>query len=76
MDYYYVLVKGDLKLDKDEYVRQLRYLGLFHFAGAVMYVLSVAFGLRDDQMVVPMDRKRGQLLLERGPRWWQFWMVL
>lgn len=63
MDYYYVLAKGDLKLDKDEYVRQLRHLGLYHFAGAVMYVLSVAFGLRDDQMLVPMDRKRGQLLL-------------
>jgi hypothetical protein len=63
MDYYYVLVKGNMKLDKDEYVRQLRYLGLFHFAGAVMYVLSVVFGLQDDQMVVPMDKKRGQLLL-------------
>ncbi len=63
MDYYYVLVKGNLRLDKDEYVSQLRYLGLYHFAGAVMYVLSMVFGLRDDQMMVPVDRKRGRLLL-------------
>lgn len=27
------------------------------------YVLSVVFGLRDDRMLVPVDRKRGQLLL-------------
>jgi hypothetical protein len=63
MDYYYVLTRGKQEWDGEEYARQLRYLGLYHFAGAVMYVLSVVFGLRDDRMLVPVDRKRGQLLL-------------
>jgi hypothetical protein len=63
MDYYYVLTRGKQEWDGEEYARQLWYLGLYHFAGAVMYVLSVVFGLRDDRMLVPVDRKRGQLLL-------------
>ena len=43
--------------------RELKYLGLWKFAGAVMYVLHEALGLSEDKMVVPMDEKRGRLLL-------------
>ena len=63
MDYYYVLLDGDLKLDKAEYAEQLRYLGLYHFAGAVMYVLKEVFGLPGSQMPIPEDRKRGRIVL-------------
>ena len=41
----------------------LRYLGLWRFAGAVMYVLHEVLGLPDEKMIAPMDEKRGKLLL-------------
>ncbi len=43
--------------------RELKYLGLGKFAGAVMYVLHEALGLSEEKMIVPMDEKRGRLLL-------------
>ena len=43
--------------------RELNYLGLWKFAGAVMYVLKEVLGLAEDKMIVPMDEKRGRLLL-------------
>ena len=43
--------------------RDLKYLGLWKFAGAVMYVLKEVLGLSEDKMIVPMDEKRGRLLL-------------
>ena len=43
--------------------RELKYLGLWKFARAVMYVLKEVLGLSEDKMIVPMDEKRGRLLL-------------
>ena len=43
--------------------RELKYLGLWKFAGAVMYVLHEALGLSREKMIVPIDEKRGKLLL-------------
>ena len=43
--------------------RELKYLGLWKFAGAVMYVLHKALGLPEEKMIAPMDEKRGKLLL-------------
>ena len=43
--------------------RELKCLGLFKFAGAVMYVLHEVLGLSEEKMIVPMDEKRGKLLL-------------
>ena len=43
--------------------RELKYLGLGKFAGAVMYVLHEALGLSEEKMIAPMDEKRGKLLL-------------
>ena len=43
--------------------RELKYLGLWKFAGAVMYVLKEVLGLAEDKMIVPVDEKRGRLLL-------------
>ena len=43
--------------------RELKYLGLWKFAGAVMFVLHDVLGLAEDKMIVPMDEKRGKLLL-------------
>ena len=43
--------------------KELKYLGLWKFAGAVMYVLHEALGLSEEKMITPMDEKRGKLLL-------------
>ena len=43
--------------------RELKYLGLWKFAGAVMYVLHEALGLPEEKMIAPMNEKRGKLLL-------------
>ena len=43
--------------------RELKHLGLWKFAGAVMYVLHETLGLSDEKMIAPMDEKRGKLLL-------------
>ena len=43
--------------------RKLKYLGLWKFARAVMYVLHKALGLPEEKMIAPMDEKRGKLLL-------------
>ena len=43
--------------------RELKYLGLWKFSGAVMYVLHEALGLSEEKMIAPMDEKRGKLLL-------------
>ena len=43
--------------------RELKYLGLWKFAGAVMYVLHEALELSEEKMIVPVDEKRGRLLL-------------
>ena len=44
--------------------RDLKQLGLWKFAGAVMYVLHETLGLSEEKMIAPMDEKRGKLLLE------------
>ena len=41
----------------------LKHLGFWKFAGAVMYVLHETLGLSEEKMIAPMDEKRGRLLL-------------
>ena len=43
--------------------RELKHLGLWKFAGAMMYVQHEALGLSEEKMIAPMDEKRGKLLL-------------
>ena len=67
VDYYFVVYKWHT--DRTELTdlaalqRELKHLGLWKFAGAVMYVLHEVLGLAEDKMIVPMDEKRGKLLL-------------
>ena len=44
--------------------RELRWLGLWEFAGAVMYVLREVMGLDEERMICTPDERRGRLLLE------------
>ena len=63
IDYYYVVNTDELLVIRDALQKELKYLGLWKFAGAVMYVLHEALGLSEEKMIVPMDEKRGKLLL-------------
>ena len=44
--------------------RDLKWLGLWKFAGAVMYVLHEVFGLEEEKMIAPMNEKEGAFLLD------------
>ena len=44
--------------------KELKCLGLWKFAGAVMYVLHEALGLSEEKIIAPIDEKRGRMLLE------------
>lgn len=63
IDYYYVVNNDELLVIRDTFQRELKYLGLWKFVGAVMYVLHEALGLSEEKMIAPMDEKRGKLLL-------------
>lgn len=63
IDYYYVVNNDELLVIRDTLQKELKYLGLWKFAGAVMYVLHEALGLSEEKMIAPMDEKRGKLLL-------------
>ena len=65
VDYYFVLVKSEERRVKNltALQRELKHLGLWKFARAVMYVLHEALGLSEEKMIAPMDEKRGKLLL-------------
>ena len=63
IDYYYVVNNDELLVMRDTLLKELKHLGLWKFTRAVMYVLHEALGLPEEKMIVPMDEKRGKLLL-------------
>lgn len=78
VDYYFVIEKWYMErtestflstvglqvTDKAALQDELKHLGLWDFAGAMMYVLHEALRLSEDKMIVPKDVERGKLLLE------------
>lgn len=64
IDYYYVVSMLNVNCEMLTWLpKELKYLGLWKFAGAVMYVLYETLGLSEEKMIAPMDEKRGRLLL-------------
>ena len=63
IDYYYIENNDELLVVRDTLQKELKHLGLWKFARAVMYVLHEALGLSEEKMIAPMDEKRGKLLL-------------
>ena len=54
---------------------ELKHLGLWKFAGAVMFVMKEVFGLSEDRMIAPMNEKEGKFLLDeimRGGNFGQY----
>ena len=63
IDYYYVLINDELLVIRDTLHRELKHLGLWKFAGAVMYVLHETLGLPEEKMIAPVDVNEGRFLL-------------
>lgn len=84
LDYYFVVVKWHTDLtdltdldstDLAALQQDLKWLGLWKFAGAVMYVLYEVFGLEEEKMIAPINEKEGAFLLDeimRGGNFGQY----
>ena len=89
LDYYYVLISDDLLVISDDLLvisddllvirdrvqKELKHLGLWKFAQAVMFVMKEVFGLSEDRLIAPMDEKEGRFLLDeimRGGNFGQY----
>ena len=75
LDYYYVLISDDLLLIRDRVQKDLKHLGLWKFAQAVMFVMKEVFGLSENKMIAPINEKEGRFLLDeimRGGNFGQY----
>ena len=64
IDYYFVVSMLNVNCEMLTWLpKDLKHLGLWKFARAVMYVLHEALGLSEEKMIAPMDGRRGKLLL-------------
>ena len=64
-----------INTDLDALRHELKYLGLWKFAQAVMFVMKEVFGLSEDRMIAPMNEKEGKFLLDeimRGGNFGQY----
>ena len=66
---------AQINTDLDALRHELKYLGLWKFAQAVMFVMKEVFGLSEDRMIAPMDEKEGRFLFDeimRGGNFGQY----
>jgi hypothetical protein len=66
IDYYYLLrkAKEDGRCQMADVKKTLKYLNLYKFAGAVMYIMKEVLGLDEVYLIVPVDERRGRTLLK------------
>lgn len=60
---YHQLLKNSTEEDRVRVSKMLGEFGLFHMAGAVMWLMREVFGLGENQLLCPVDKKRGKKLL-------------
>lgn len=63
VDYYFVMTNYGIE-NNGKLKRDLKRLGLWKFARAMMYVLHKVMNLPEEKMIAPMDATRGSMLLE------------
>ena len=77
LDYYFVLIsddllvisddllliRDDLSLIRDRVQKVLKELGLWKFAGAIMYIMQEVFGMPASRLIVPPNEKYGRFVL-------------
>ena len=68
VDYYYLLKSEECRVKSEEFAtaiqNTLKHLGLWKFAGAVMYIMRDIFLLEQHYMIAPVDERRGKVLLQ------------
>ena len=62
LDYYFVLLHTDIK-NVVELQRNLKLIGLWKFAGAIMYIMQEVFGMPASRLIVPPNEKYGKFVL-------------
>lgn len=63
LDYYYVLSQDISKEEAFEARQLIKSMGMGKFAGGVMYLLQQCFGLPDERLLFPVNKKDGEFLL-------------
>lgn len=63
VDYFLLLKKCCTESERQETVALLKRLNLIGFCGAVMWIMKEVFHLEQKYMIVPMDERRGRLLM-------------
>lgn len=63
LDYYYVLISDDLLLIRDRVLKELKELGLWKFAGSIMYIMQEVFGMPASRLIVPPNEQYGKFVL-------------
>ncbi|WP_293525810.1 nucleotidyltransferase domain-containing protein [Prevotella sp.] len=64
LDYYYVVSKFNVDgLMLTSLQKELKHLGLWKFAGAVMYIMKEVFGMAESKLIVPPNEKYGKFVL-------------
>ena len=65
IDYYFLLKarNNDVRCKREDVRDTLKYLNLYNFAGAVMYIMKEVLGLDEKYLIVPVDERRGKTLL-------------
>ena len=62
LDYYFLLLHADMK-DVTELQRNLKHIGIWKFAGAIMYIMQEVFGMPVSRLIVPPNEKYGKFVL-------------
>ena len=63
LDYYFVLSMLSVNYEKlTSLQKDLKELGLWKFAGAIMYIMQVVFGMPASQLIVPPNEKYGKFV--------------
>ena len=62
LDYYFVLLHADMK-DVAELQRNLKHIGIWKFASAIMYIMQEVFGMPVSRLIVPPNEKYGKFVL-------------
>ena len=62
LDYYFLLLHADMK-DVAELQRNLKHIGIWKFAGAIMYIMQEVFGMPVSRLIAPPNENYGKFVL-------------
>ena len=64
LDYYFVLSMSSVNCEMlTSLQKELKELGLWKFAGAVIYIMKEVFGMAESKLIVPSNEKYGKFVL-------------